>query len=413
MTIIDQVASALQEVLTRTAYDLGRSTGFVQRQLKLDGASFTQIVVFSYMNNPDATLDELTQTAASISVSISAPGLDQRFTPQAAELLRQVLAAALTRLLKDQSPWDVPLLSQFGQVFAEDGTLITLPPELAELWNGTNSSTGAPRAALKLMLRLDLLSGLIETLTLHPGRVHDSRAAAPSSRLPAGSLFLADLGFFRLTRLSEIAEQNAFFLTRFKLHTRVWDEQGRCWDDIVALLEAQHSPQVDLPVWLGAKREVQGRLVAVQVSQEVADQRRRRLREQARRDQRTVSAAQLAACAWSIYFTNVPAERLSVEAIMVVARVRWQIELVFKSWKSQGKIDESRSGKVWRVMCDVYAKLLAMVVCHWVSLTEIWGYPARSLMKAIRAIQMCMVGIVRICVRPCGGLQGSWPAVVA
>jgi hypothetical protein len=392
MTMIDQVASAMQAVLTSTAHRLGRETGFVQRESKLDGAVFTETLVFSYLANPQATLEELTQTAASLGVVISAPGFDQRFTPQAADLLQHVLAAAIKRLLAAQS-WDLPILTQFSHVFVEDGTLIRLPPELAHLWRGVRNANGAETAALKLLLRMDLLSGRLETLSLHPGHVHDSAAAAPSETLPPGSLYLADLGFFSLARLAAIVAQQAFFLTRFKLHTRVWDAAGRCWDDIVGLLEQQGGDVVDIPVWLGAQRAVAGRLVAVRAPKEVVDQRRRRVREQARLDGRTPSAAQLAAVAWSIYITNVPAERLPVDAVLAIAAVRWQIELIFKTWKSQGAIDQSRSKKPWRVICDVYAKLLAMLVSHWVTLIEVWGYPERSLVKAIAVIRKSAISL--------------------
>jgi len=386
MTMIDQVATAMQAILTTTAYRLGRTTGFVQRESKLNGAVFTETLVFTYLANPEATLDELTHTAATMGVAISAPGLDQRFTPQAADLLQQVLAAALTRMLSSQS-WDLPILSQFTHVLVEDSTLIALPPELADLWRGCGTATKQATAALKLTLRMDLLTGLVETLTLHPGHLHDSTTAAPSTTVPAGALYLADLGFFRLTRMVELAAQSALVLSRFKLHTIVWTADGQRWDDIVALLDAQGGTVVDQDIWLGAQRTVAGRLVAVAAPQEVVDQRRRRLRADARRDGRTVSAAQLAAAAWSIFFTTVPRERLSVAAVLVVARARWQIELVFKTWKSHGQIDQSRSGKPWRVMCDVYAKLLAMVVSHWVSLIEVWGYPDRSLVKAAQVIE--------------------------
>jgi len=71
----------------------------------------------------------------------------------------------------------------------------------------------------------------------------------------------------------------------------------------------------------------------------------------------------------------------------VLGRVRWQVELLFKRWKSQGKIDQSRSGKPWRVLCEIYAKLLAMVVQQWVVLAS-WGTAAaRSWWKAARKVR--------------------------
>ena len=64
MTTIPQVARAMREILTTTAAEAGRATRFVQRSSPLNGATFSQTLVFGFLGNPQATLEELTQTAA-------------------------------------------------------------------------------------------------------------------------------------------------------------------------------------------------------------------------------------------------------------------------------------------------------------------------------------------------------------
>ena len=80
MTTIAQVAAALQPVLTEQASVLARQSGFVQRQSKLDGATFVQALTFGWLDNPDITLANLCQMAAALGVTISPQGLDARFT---------------------------------------------------------------------------------------------------------------------------------------------------------------------------------------------------------------------------------------------------------------------------------------------------------------------------------------------
>jgi len=385
MTIIEQVAAAMQDVLTTIAQRLARETTFVQRESKLNGATFVQTLVFSYLADPDATLDELTQTAAALDVDITSSGLTQRFTPTAATFLQRVLAVAIQRVLAAEK-LAIPILEQFAGVYIEDSTIIVLPAALRHLWHGCGSATEQGEAALKLTLRLDLLSGHIAGLSLHDGRVHDSPAAHPVTTLPPESLYLADLGFFRLERLHQIAEGGGFFLSRLQAQTTVFDADGTRWDDLAALLATQ-AACVDLPVTLGVRERLRARLIAVRVPQEVADQRRRRLRAEASRRGQTVSARALALADWTIFITNAPVTRLPLAAVLVVARARWQIELLFKLWKSHGRIDESRSGNPWRVICDVYAKLLAMIVQQWMWLLSLWDYPDRSLSKAAQTVQ--------------------------
>src|SRR5947208_3426556 len=99
MPIINQVAAAMQDVLTTRAQRLARETHFVQRESQLNGATFVQTLVFTSLAEPDASLDELTQTAAALDVDITSSGLTQRFTPAAATFLQRVLAVAVQRVL--------------------------------------------------------------------------------------------------------------------------------------------------------------------------------------------------------------------------------------------------------------------------------------------------------------------------
>ena len=142
-----------------------------------------------------------------------------------------------------------------------------------------------------------------------------------------------------------------------------------------------------LAVALGERQRLAARLLAVRVPQDVAETRRRRLRAAARDKGRQVSATRLALAAGTLFVTNVPAERLTWREALVLGRMRWQIELLFKLWKSHGRVDESRSTKPWRILCEVYDKLLAMLIQHWVFLVSFWAYPDRSLTKAAQTVQ--------------------------
>jgi hypothetical protein len=84
---IPEVAAALVDVFTAVADQAAQSSGFVSRESKLSGEAFVQTVTFGWLRNPDATLNELAQTAASLGVTITPQGLEQRFGPRAADCL--------------------------------------------------------------------------------------------------------------------------------------------------------------------------------------------------------------------------------------------------------------------------------------------------------------------------------------
>src|SRR5438067_8140369 len=125
MATIPQVSQALQTVLTSLADAAARATRFVLRQSKLTAALFTQTLVLGFLANPHSTREELAQTAATLGLSISPQGLDQRMTESGAECLLEVLDAASATVLA-ADPVAIPLLSRFHGVYIQDSTLIGL-----------------------------------------------------------------------------------------------------------------------------------------------------------------------------------------------------------------------------------------------------------------------------------------------
>ena len=76
MTSVTEIAAAMKSLLTETATRVGRETGFVRRQSKLDGAGFARTTVLGWMQDPDAALSALVQTTATLGIPVSAQALD-------------------------------------------------------------------------------------------------------------------------------------------------------------------------------------------------------------------------------------------------------------------------------------------------------------------------------------------------
>jgi hypothetical protein len=56
-------------------------------------------------------------------------------------------------------------------------------------------------------------------------------------------------------------------------------------------------------------------------------------------------------------------------------------------WQSHGRVDNWRRRNPWRILCEIDAKRLAMLVQQWVVLVSCWAYPNRSLVKAAQTVQ--------------------------
>lgn len=384
MTTIPQLAAVMQAVLDDFPQTVARSSGFTRRVSKFSATAFVQACVFGWLSNPQATLENLAQTALTLDVPISPQGLDARFTPAAAKLLQEVLAATIRQVVLAE-PVVIPLLQRFSAVYLLDSSVITLPDELLQQWAGCGGDGAI--SALKLVVRLDLARGELNGPELQPGRLHDAKSELALASLPAGALRIADLGFFSLPMMAMIAKQGGYWLSRLHASPDVYHADGRRLD-VGQWLHQQRGEQVELPVILGSKDQLPARLLARRVPAAVAEQRRRRLRLEAQKRGQTPSSKQLAWADWTLYVTNVPPEQLSLEEALVMGRARWQIELLFKTWKSDRRVDEWRSAKPWRIMCEVYAKLIGSVMTHWLIVLGSWSHANRSTRKAGQTIQL-------------------------
>ena len=390
MNTIARVAKIMQTVLLDTADRVARETGFVRRKRKLSGSSFLQTLVLSCLTNAAVSYTNMTQSAAVVGVEISGPGLLYRFTREAALFVQRMLEVAVKQVMASRSA-AVPILERFEGVYLRDSSVITLPVALAEMWPGVGGSQGTT-AALKLQVDLDFNSGRLYGPMLQSGRTQDQRSPYQQRQLPVGALHIADLGYFNLTKLAEDDDSGVYWITRLKAGTAIYTEEGERID-LLPWLRAQPQAQGDHSVLVGARTRIPCRLLVVRVPQEVAEQRRRRLRDYARKKQVPLKAETLALTEWTLLITNVPVELLSLPEALVLSRVRWQVELLFKLWKSCLLVDEWRSENPWRILCETYAKLIAVVIVHWLSLVSIWQCPDRSLTKAAQAVSKFAVAL--------------------
>lgn len=385
MCNLSHLPAAIQNLLVEVPRSAGCRSRFVQRRSKLTPEAFVQTLTLGWLANPSASLLQLAQTASIFGVDLSAQALDQRFTSQAASCLQMILESGVGQAVASD-PVAIPLLRRFQAVELIDTTIIALPDQLVEVWSGCGGSQG-DSATLKVELGLELITGQLAGPHLYDGRMHDGQGALQHTGLEPGSLKLADLAYFNMELMSELSQQGVFWISRVKSSTILFDAKGRRWK-LLDFILSQQSQRIDRQVRLGLKGQLGCRLIAVLVSKETAQRRRSRLRDKARRNRQKVKSESLALAEWTVLVTNVESEKLSLDEVLVMARIRWQIELMFKLWKSQGQIDESRSKKPWRILCEVYAKMIAMLIQHWLLVVSQWSYGDRSLLKAGKVVQM-------------------------
>lgn len=388
MSILAQITDAMQEILTENADMIALETQLIQRQRKLTGSNFIQTLVFSWLDNPEATLEDMAQIASALGLDISAQGIDKRFDQKASNFMRKMLELAIGKVISSD-PVAIPILNRFNGVYIQDGSLVSLPDELYHIFPGVGNSVKKTSSSVRLQIRWNLTDGQL-TGHIHPGREHER--SVEMGTLSGGSLRIADLGYFSLDEFMKMNHDGVYWLSRIKSQCDVYDMEGKKWD-LLEFLEKHCQNELDVFVYLGVKR-VPCRLLACVVPEEVVQSRIRKIKEYARKKGVTPSKKLLKLARWTVMGTNVPWCLLTLIEALVLMKARWQIEMLFRLWKTYGMIDEWRTKNPWRILCEFYGKLIAMIIQHWILLSGCWNYPERSLVKGFKAIQKHAVYLV-------------------
>ena len=381
MTSIPRLCRTLKTLFESDAPELARACGL--RERLFSARTLAYLLILGWWQNPQAGPSALARFAGSLGVRVSKQVIDERLTMRTADWLLALLRRAVQYLVCAQAV-SIPLLRRFTAVLVEDGSTISLPAVLKSLWRGSGGS--GPEAALKLTVRWDLLAGGLQGPYLQDGRQHETQSPLRSQAMPRGSLWIGDLGYFALIWLSQLVKQGVYFLMGFKEPITVCTAQGQSID-ILDVLPPEGQQTVDVPVSLGARKQISARLIARKAAPATVQRRREHLRERAHKQCKPINPRQWELAQWIIVVTNVPSSLLSASEALTLMRARWQIELLWKLWKSLGLLDEWRTGNPVHILCELYAKLLGVLVQHWLILLCCWDDPHRSLTAVAQVIR--------------------------
>ncbi len=224
---------------------------------------------------------------------------------------------------------------------------------------------------------------------LSNARMNDHKTPFEIEELPEGSLYIADLGFFAIERFYRIAKGKSgkrYFVSRLQPKTNLYTRRGHCIV-LTGTLPKQVDQVREIGAVLGQKNGVPVRVIMLRVPKEVAEERQERIRRKAQKNGNVPSEEVLELAHWTIVVTNIARKRASYLEILVLLRLRWQIERLFRLWKEDGQIDEWRTMNPYRILCEFYAKMCAMIMQQSFIQEGCWLDPLRSLVKAADSLR--------------------------
>jgi len=295
------------------------------------------------------------ETIADIQRSFNALcGIDVQYKPfhnqlakkQFPEFMRQICERLLQQLACDALHFgDDSPFARFERIELQDGTCFAVKSTLSEVFPGRFSKVSP--AAVELHVTLNLLTEQPSCIVLTPDTASEAQYLPPADR-QENSLVMGDRGYFKKIYLHDVDKNGGSFIVKGKanmtptilsaftadsVRTKRWDNKSL--KDIQATLSKTQPIDMDVQ-WPDKKDPLRCRLIVTWNSQTKA---------------------------YQYLLTNLPRDAFSMEHVMDAYRLRWQIELLFKEWKSYCNLHAFATsnagiaqGLIWASLCSAIMK---------------------------------------------------------
>jgi hypothetical protein len=385
--LTDNLAVAIQRFFTDDVLEqLARETKFVQRESKINGQNFFDIIVFNNEQLKQQSLNDLAiDLTERYGIKITKQSLHDRFNERALAFLQH----ALERLLNQQL--DVaPLLATataFERILIKDSICFQIDESLAASYPGSGGSGSA--AAVRIQFEYDLLNGHINDLSVQAFNDQDAIDSMETLELTQqGDLIIRDLAYMNLGVIKRLIDKGAFLLCRLQYNVNVYEMKDHSYEvlDFVKLrnfMQQNNLAVIEKEVYLGSAQRLKLRLIIHLLPDDVLAQRLRKAqRNNNKKGRSQLSKKYKARAALNMFITNATEHQIPLTTVGSFYRLRWQIELMFKIWKSLCHIDKVKQVKKERLECYIYAKLIGIVL----SWQIIWTVAKFTLAKDNKAL---------------------------
>ncbi len=356
----------------KKCHELARQKQFVKRESsRLQGPEYIKTMVLLRSGTSEESLNHLCRQIRKLNpeANISPQALAKRInSKESISLIKSVFSEILhcirTKIVTLFSDLKASF-NMFSRVIIQDSTTITLNEKLRNDFRGTNRGGTAGKSQLKIDLLHDVKHDQMIDASLYDGNKPDQGLSTRAiTFLKERDLLIRDLGYFSTSAFETIAKIGAYFLSRINANVNIYlnrDDEEQL--DLGKYLRKNHktSSVIDLPVFLGRNKQ-SCRLVIYRQSEEVTNKRLRVLHKNRRKQGETLSSNRKTLASFSIFVTNVSVELLPATVVGTVYRLRWEIELIFKQWKSQLKIHVLKGINPNRIETLIWSRLCTILL---------------------------------------------------
>lgn len=299
-------------------------------------------------------------------IDISGQGIDQRFSQGARRYIQELMKEHLSSQVFQSI--DLGWSKHFNRANILDGTKFDLPENLKKNLPGFGGS--ASKAGVCIQYELDIKSGQVNDLSIQAAKISDSKYALQRiDSVQKGDLTIRDLGYFVLDYFKIIEKKGAFFLSRLNMKVLVYRKksgklQKLDFAKLYKEMTINKTQRHDMRVYIGEKEKLPVRMIVELMPDEIVAKRLQKVNKDNKKKGNRTSEEYKDRAKFNLFITNIKDDILDGQTVAKIYRIRWQIELVFKVWKSVFGMDNIRPMKYDRLMCLLGTRLL-LILINW------------------------------------------------
>jgi len=351
--------SVLRNILNDAQIEkLAIQSGFQQRTpKKIYPAIFVRQLLSEAISQSPSYNDLASSMEKDTGISVSRQAICERTDASCVRFTERVLA----KVISAQMPPHLLSADRYRGVrcqrmLVQDSTVLRLPRRLFPAFSGVaNAHSSVCNARIQCVY--DLMAEEFVHFSIDSYSKNDS-AAAPQLQLRRGDLVLRDRGYLSSGEIQRHIDAGAECIYRHKTNIAYLDPQTAETFPLAATLK--RDGRLDCQVLLNNDRRTPVRLVAVPVDEETANLRRMRAKREYRGH--APSKEVLALMAWTIFLTTIPPHRASFDDLLDIYGLRWRIENIFKTWKSNMSFAAIHNVSEHQLHTILIARLTALVI---------------------------------------------------
>jgi hypothetical protein len=342
-------------------------TGMSKRLSKFTPIMFLDSLLYDACSDITKSLNSISNYInKKYKVKISKQGIDNRYNAEAIKYVQSLIGEALSNQVKPsiEAGWS----KLFNRILIKDSTKFDVSENLAKKLPGFGGS--ASKAGVCIQYEFDLKSGDVNDLAITAANRPDSKDSSETiDKVKKGDLALRDLGYSKLKCFFDMDEKGAYFISKLSPSIAVYEKKKELFVELDfvklnKLMTQCKIQRLDKQVFIGEKDKLPVRLIIELMPEAEVIKRIKKVEKENKKRGNKTSEKYKNRAHFNLFITNIKEDIIGPGEISKIYKLRWQVELVFKVWKSIFGIDNNHEMKYERLICLLNARLL-LILINW------------------------------------------------